>query len=85
VLMALSHACCDGNNAEKQQVQTKGTYAGACVVQGQRAERVGSDAGLQHHDLLLHQRGQQRATALADEVHDGAHRGDAGGEGGGDT
>jgi hypothetical protein len=54
-------------------------------MQGQRAERVGGDAGLQHHDLLLHQRGEQRAAALADQVHHGTHGGDARGEGRGHT
>lgn len=50
-------------------------------MQGQRAERVSSDAGLQHHDLLLHQGGQQRAAALTNQVHHGTHRGNARREG----
>ena len=33
-------------------------------MQREGAECVGGDDGLQHHDLLLHQRRQQRAATL---------------------
>mmetsp|Transcript_27382 Transcript_27382/g.76586 ORF Transcript_27382/g.76586 Transcript_27382/m.76586 type:complete len:723 (-) Transcript_27382:940-3108(-) len=47
---------------------------GPGALERQRGEHVRADNALQHHDLLLLQRAQQRAPSLPDEVHAVLHR-----------